>query len=118
MCDEKMDILNRIAGRITNYIKNIGVEPCDLCKYSNDYRGKCIAYSWDVTYFPPSLSGELGIWNFSLYHHKKEIWYIAKDGTIVDIIIAAYENLISGEWKKYAKETLKEKGDSLKKKEI
>lgn len=111
MCDEKMDILNRMAGRVANYVKNIGTEPCNLCEGFHDYRGKCIGYSWDLTYHPPTISGEQGTWNFSLYHHTKEIWYIAKDGTIVDIIIAAYEKLVSGEWKKNAKETWKEKGD-------
>lgn len=57
------------------------------------------------------MAGEPGTWNFSLHHHRKEIWYVAKEGTIVDIIIIAYEKLISGEWKKNAKEIWKEEGD-------
>lgn len=98
---DNIDILNIIAGRIANYVKNIGDddEPCELCKGFGDYKGKCIGYSWDLTYFPPVVVGEQGTWNFSLYRHRKEIWYIAKEGTVVDIIIAAYEKLVSGEWK-------------------
>ena len=49
--------------------------------------------------------------NWRLYHHRKEIWYVAKEGTITDIILKVYEKLVSGEWKIDAKETYKEKGD-------
>lgn len=33
--ESKEDILNNIAGRITNYVHDIGTEPCKLCE-SND----------------------------------------------------------------------------------
>lgn len=107
-----MDILNIMAGRIANYIKGIETGPCELCEKSGftEYNGNCIGHSWNLTYFPPVVAGEPGTWNFSLYRHRKEIWYMTKDGTIVDIILIAYEKLISGEWKKYAK-IWKEKGD-------
>lgn len=100
-----MDILNRMAGRITNYVKNIETGPCEVCEKSGftEYRGNCVGLHWDLSYFPPTISGEPGSWNFSLYRHRKEIWYVARDGTIVEIIIAAYENLVSGEWKKKEK---------------
>jgi hypothetical protein len=101
----QVDVLNTIAGRITNIVKGIGTEPCKLCEMSLDYQGKCIGFSWDMTYYPPEDIGEQGRWNLSLYHHTKEIWYVVKDGTFVDIILEAYEKLASGEWKKTAKET-------------
>jgi hypothetical protein len=115
----QIDVLNTIAGRITNILKDVGTEPCKLCEGFICYRGKCIGYSWDMTYHPPTgvdgidEVGEQGIWNLSVYHHTKEIWYIAKRGTFVDIILAAYEKLASGEWKKTAKETWRNKGDKM-----
>ena len=115
----QMDVLNTIAGRITNILKDVGTEPCKLCEGFTDYRGKCIGYSWDVTYSPPTGVGEVGkvgeqgIWNLSVYRHTKEIWYVAKDGTFVDIILAAYEKLASGEWRRTAKETWRNKGDKM-----
>lgn len=113
------EILNTIAGRITDILKDVGTEPCKLCEGFTDYRGKCIGYSWDATYNPPTSIGGVadvgvqGIWNLSVYRHTKEIWYVAKDGTFVDIILAAYEKLASGEWKKDAKETWRNKGDKI-----
>ena len=111
MCD-KVDILNTVAGRISHLVKDVGEEPCERCKGFTEYKGKCIGYSWDVTYSPGSVDNE-GIWNFSLYHHTKEIWYVTKSGTVVDIILAAYEKLASGEWKKSASETWRNKGDGI-----
>ncbi len=106
MCGEKMDVLNKIAGKIDNYVRAIGMNPCKLCEGLTDYRGNCMGYSWDITYFP---SKDKGCWNFSLYCHRQEIWYITTEGTIVDIMLAAYEKLISGEWKEKARELVEEK---------
>lgn len=112
--ENREDILNSIAGRITNYIHGVGTESCKLCEGFTDYKGKCIGYSWDITYHPPTVSGEQGIWNFSLYHHRKEIYYISKEGTVVDIILSAYEKLISEQWKKDITEnSWRRKGDKL-----
>jgi hypothetical protein len=101
---DQVDVLNTIAGRITNIVKDIGTEPCKLCEGNFGYKGKCIGFSWDMTYFPAD-KGDQGTWNLSLYHHTKEIWYVVKDGTFVDIILAAYEKFASGEWRKTAKDT-------------
>lgn len=112
--ESREDILNNIAGRITNYVHGIGTEPCKLCESFTDYKGKCVGYSWDITYHPPTIAGEQGIWNFSLYHHRKEIWYIAKEGTVADIILSAYEKLVSGQWKEDRTEkSWRGKGDRL-----
>lgn len=109
MCDNKIDILNRMAGRIDFIVKNIGEEPCDVCEgFFNEYRGKCLGYSWTMSYHQSSSIGEPGTWYFGLFCHMKEIWYIHSDGTIVDIILKAYEVLASGKWKERAKE-LREK---------
>jgi hypothetical protein len=112
--ESREDILNNIAGRITNYIHGIGTESCKLCEGFTDYKGKCIGYSWDITYHPPTISGEQGIWNFSLYHHRKEIWYVSKEGTIVDIILSAYEKLVSGQWREdITEKSWRRQGDKL-----
>lgn len=102
---DQVDVLNTIAGRIANIVKEIGTEPCKLCEQCLDYQGKCMGFSWDMTYYPPADIGGQGRWNLSIYHHTKEIWYVVKDGTFVDIILAAYEAVASGNWKKTAKET-------------
>ena len=112
--ESRDDILNKIAGRITNYVHGIGTEPCDLCEGFTNYKGKCIGYSWDITYHPPTTAEEQGIWNFSLYHHRKEIWYVSKEGTIVDVILTTYEKLVSGEWKEdRTEQSWRRKGDKL-----
>ncbi len=106
--DGRDDILNIIAGRIANYIKGIKTGPCELCEKSGltEYKGNCIGYSWDLTYFPPAVAREPGTWNFSLSRHRKEIWYATKDGTVTDIILNVYEKLVSGEWKKDIEEDM------------
>lgn len=77
----QVDVLNTIAGRITNVVKDLGTEQCKLCEGFSDYQGKCIGFSWNMTYYPSEDIGGQGRWNLSLYHHTKEIWYITKDGT-------------------------------------
>jgi hypothetical protein len=112
----QIDVLNTIAGRITNIVKGLGTEPCKLCECFLDYQGTCRGFSWDMTYHPPTDTdkvGEQGVWNLSVYHHTKEIWYITRRGTFVDIILAAYEKLASGEWRKTAKETWRSKEDKM-----
>lgn len=105
--ESRDDILNTLAGRIANYVHGIETGPCELCEKSGftEYEGNCIGHSWSLTYFPPAVAGEPGIWNFSLHRHTKEIWYTTKDGTITDIILKVYEKLVSGEWKKDKKDT-------------
>lgn len=116
MCNQvnQIDVLNTIAGRITNIVKGLGTEPCSTCVGFADYRGKCLGFSWDMTYHPPAGTDEVGkqgTWNLSVYHHTKEIWYITRSGTFVDIMLSAYEKLASGEWRKTAKETWRNKED-------
>lgn len=112
MCDDKIDILNRMAGRIDFIVKNIGEEPCDVCKgvFIGDYREKCLGFSWSMSYHQSPTLGMPGSWYFGLFCHTKEIWYIHSDGTIVDIILKAYEVLVSGKWKERAKELREQKG--------
>lgn len=111
MCDDKMDILNRMVGRIDFIVKNIGEEPCDVCEgFFSDYRGKCMGFSWHMSYHQSSISSVSGSWYFGLFCHTKEIWYINSDGTVVDIILKAYEQLASGKWKERAKELREQKG--------
>lgn len=112
MCGDKMDILNRMAGRIDFIVKNIGEEQCDVCEdfFVGDYRGKCLGYSWNISYNQSSIPGEPGTWYFGMFKHKEEVWYIHSDGTIVDIILKAYEHLASGKWKERAKELREKKG--------
>lgn len=101
MCDVNADIINRMAGRIDYIVKHIGGVPCDICKgFFNDYNGECKGYSWQLTYSRPFSSGPFGkgSWYFGLFRHKKEIWYVHSDGTIADIILAAYEGLVAKKW--------------------
>jgi hypothetical protein len=109
----QIDVMNTITGKIANIVEGIGDEPCEKCEVFHDYIGKCKGFSWDMTYHPSTHVGEQGTWSLSVYHHTKEIWYIAKDGTFVDIILAAYEKLASGEWKKTTKETWRDREEKM-----
>ncbi len=106
ICNQ-VDVLNTIAGRITNIVKDMGTEPCKLCEGLASYRGKCDDFSWNMTYYPSTDVYVQGTWHLSVYCHTEEIWFISKQGTVVDIILAAYEKLASGEWRKTAKDTSK-----------
>lgn len=101
MCDSNTDIINSMAGRIDYLVEHIGGVPCDICKgFFTDYKGECKGYSWQLTYSRTFSSGPLakGSWYFGLFRHKEEIWYIHSDGTITDIILAAYEGLVAKKW--------------------
>lgn len=101
MCGVNVDIINGIAGRIDYIVENIGGVPCDICKgFFTDYKGECKGHSWELSYRRPFSSGlsAKGSWYFGLFRHKKEIWYVNSDGTIVDILFAAYEGLVAKKW--------------------
>lgn len=106
MCNNT-DILNTIAARIDDIVRNIGTEPCERCSrvfVHEYYKGKCVGYSWQISYSGSSIRGESGSWYFGLFHHLREIWYIHSDGTVADILLKAYEALASGKWKERSKE--------------
>lgn len=106
------DILNTISARIDNIVRNIGTEPCDRCSkifIKEYYNGRCIGYSWHLSYSHSYIPGEPGTWYFGLFHHLEEIWYVHSDGTVADILLKAYEALASGKWKERASEIKIEK---------
>ncbi len=100
MCDQS-DIINRMAGRIDYIVEHIGGRPCDICKgFFTDYQGECKGYSWELSFHRPfsNESSDRGQWYFGLFCHKKEIWYVHSEGTIVDILFSAYEGLVAKKW--------------------
>jgi hypothetical protein len=99
MCDSNTDVINTISGRIDYIVEHIGGVPCDICKrFFTDYKGECKGYSWRLSYSRPFPSGFKGRWYFGLFRHNEEIWYINSEGTITDIILAAYEGLVAKKW--------------------
>lgn len=111
MCRDT-DILNIISARIDHIVRSIGTEPCDRCSKAfikEYYKGRCMGYSWHISYSGSSIAGEPGTWYFGLFHHLKEIWYVHSDGTVADILLKAYEALASGKWKERASELKDEK---------
>jgi hypothetical protein len=88
---------NKIAERVNNFVQNMG-EECPICKKNfkpEFYNGKCRGYTWHLYY-----SGSLNGWGFSLFRHKKEIWYTRDEGEVDNVLLTALEELNSGKWKK------------------